>query len=214
MNIGVIRKWKPEDINPSRHPNARRLAQSLAGRIDPSKLRRTESSGTTGCSSCGDTGKDELGNPCQKCWRPLSNRAVDTMAEGDIEDRNDPLLFLSEPMDLAFRLLKGQGQSIGGNKQREELIDALAAMTTGSLDDEGALPEDQVGIEEEGEPEEEEETAEQRLARFIDADPELRDRKRKQPSHALAGQRHKRFQAGPNHPDHALYQPGKLGLED
>ena len=210
MSIGVIRKWKPEDIDPGKYPGVHNLASSFAGRIDPSKLRSTGSSGTTGCSSCDDTGKDELGRPCKECWQPLSNRAVDTMAEGDIEDRSNSLLWLAEPMDLSFRFLRGQGQQIRGAKINEAL--ANLAEDSGILDDAGADPEDQVGLE----PEEEEEhveTPDERLARLISQDPELKERKSKQPSHALVGG-YSGYQAGPNHPNRQLYQRGNLGLED
>jgi|TARA_R110000824_G_scaffold101736_4_gene241627 hypothetical protein len=121
MSIGVIRKWKPQDIDPRKYPGVRRLASSFAGEINPSKLRVTQSPQERQRNWSAHNPKV---NGDSRKWLPFEPKCDKCKGEGcfdcepdkwgalrpDTGGEPEPLgvtnLNLSEPMDLAFRLLK------------------------------------------------------------------------------------------------------------
>ena len=118
MSIGVIRKWRPEDIDSTKYPKVRNLAEKFrqpevrlgdlrqtSGKAKTSDkqwrpMRNIEESPITNqrCPHCGSGGND---------WgslRPDTGPEVEPLGVTQLGQGGD--ISIGEPMDLSFRLLK------------------------------------------------------------------------------------------------------------
>ena len=138
MSIGVIRKWRPEDIDSTKYPKARNLAEKFRQpEVRLGDLRQTSGKAKTSgeqwepmgnnqrCPHCGSGGND---------WgslRPDTGPEVEPLGVTQLGQGGD--ISIGEPMDLSFRLLKDSARY---TPPKDSLTDEEAANIIDGVDEE------------------------------------------------------------------------------